>query len=465
MKGCFQNDTDRNADEELSPREVAKHVHHGRKRKSRHSYDGQMRIQNMPKAKTLPRNDFNPSPMDRRQTGPGASSFGPLERQPTLYAMPTHLMLSSSSSSYSPPQVSSPVMVPAQMAAPQTLKRTQTVPFQRSDSLHRAVTGLGNLMEEAISVARDAAEKGRNEDVANILDNATVALRHASIAQDRLNAGRMSSPLQLSPTNSRGRERSDTDSSIAPDSDVSSTHSKAGTVTTAPTLLTRSAHSSRQPIVVPQRRKHASHKASVHRASTLPPCRHSTDSISRTPPRLYQPPSADSIVRDFAYARDKTAKAEAARALSKQYGAASTYYDDHGESVIEQPGARPSISRPMTMEKPLPEIPGRKGTICHRRRKRKKFPIHYLEPIPIDNDPAVPPRKSSRQFAANRGLDDRRLSRQPRPAHVESMYDNTRPLNKTRSMPVVNEKISTEVVRNDSGVITDTRYVQPVMPS
>ena len=418
----------------------------------------------MPKARTFPRRAFEPQTVTAQR--PDAPTFGPPARQSTLYAMPTHLIPSSSSSSYSPPQMSSPVMVPVQMAAPQSLGRKSTAPFQRSNSLHRAVTGLGNLMEEAINVARDAAEKGRNEEVANILDNATVALRHASIAQDRLNAGRMSSPLVLSPPNSGRHERTDTDSSIAPDSDASSIRSEAHTVATAPTMLTRSAHSSLQPMVEGQHKPGRVPTAKISpRASTLPPRRHSTDSISRTPPRLYQPPSADSIVRDFAYAREKTAKAEAARALSKQYGSASGYYGDHGESVKSQPGIRPSISAPMITDKPLPELPGRRGTMCHRRRRRRNFPIHYLEPIPIDSDPPVPPRKISRQFATSRGIveesSERRRSKQPRPAHVESVYHHAQPPTRSKTMPPVQEKGPTEPERTESGMITDTRYGNP----
>ncbi|KAF2211689.1 hypothetical protein CERZMDRAFT_98119 [Cercospora zeae-maydis SCOH1-5] len=78
------------------------------------------------------------------------------------------------------------------------------------------------------------------------------------------------------------------------------------------------------------------------------------DSVSRTPPRLYHPPSADSIIRDFAYTGPKYLRRHSTHSLKRtRYGAAASYYGDHGESVATQPGIRPSIcvSKP---EAPLP---------------------------------------------------------------------------------------------------------------
>lgn len=479
-----QNDGEQGLDADISPLETAGPSRRGRRRESRQSRSSNPRIKDMPKAKTLPRRTFVEPIPDPQE--PDFPPPGPPARKSTLFAMPTHLLPSSSSSSYSPQQSStSPVIVP--LSVPSSPTRTATMPIQRSNSLHRAVTGLGNLMEEAISVAQEAAKRGRNDEVANILDNATIALRHASVAQNRMAAGRMSSPLVLDPQPQAGRhEHSDSESSIAPDSDVSSTHSRTQTMDTAPTLLTKSAQSSRQPIAVSQTKP--SGCASVasptirQNPRDVPPRRHSTDSISRTPPRLYQPPSADSIVRDFAYAREKTAKAEAARGLSRQYGAASGYYHDHGESVKAQPGVRPSVSAPMITDAPLSELPGRRrlSICCHPRRRRKNFPIHYLEPVVIDGDdsaPVPPPRKSSHNIQTTCGIEEptrrKRAKTQPvqeAPEMVEASkgYYHSRPPANLRALAPVpapaRTATTTTLKRNDSGFVTDHRYGTPNFP-
>ena len=483
-----QSDGEPAFEEGVSPHADARPSKHGHRRESRQSRSGQHRLRDMPKAKTLPRRTVD-SPMPQ-PVEPSPPPIGPPQRKSTLFAMPTHLLPSSSSSGYSPQQSStSPVMVPmVPLAVPNSPTRATTMPVQRSNSLHRAVTGLGNLMEEAISVAQEAARKGRNDEVANILDYATIALRHASVAHDRMAAGRMSSPLVLEPQQFVRKEHSDSESSIAPDSDASSTHSRAHTVDTAPTVFTRSAQSSRQPIVVdqykPSGRAPTSQKAVLQNPRDVPPRRHSTDSISRTPPRLYQPPSADSIVRDFAYARSQNAKAEAARALSRQYGAASGYYHDHGESVKAQPGVRPTMNPPMITDALLPEIPGerKKPSICHRRRRRKNFPIHYLEPVVVDSDdaapmapPPPPPRKSSRNIQTTRGIDEptrRKKSKtqpvQEAPEMAEASYYHSKPPANLRSIvpqptPTPQRAATTALERNESGLVIDNRYVVPLI--
>ena len=76
-------------------------------------------------------------------------------------------------------------------------------------------------------------------------------------------------------------------------------------------------------------------------------------SIVPTPPRLYQPASTESVVRDFAYDNTRHAKARSLTSLAakQSFGAAADFYGDHGESVTNQPGVRKSI------EKPLPDLP------------------------------------------------------------------------------------------------------------
>ena len=57
-------------------------------------------------------------------------------------------------------------------------------------------------MEEALHVARSAAQRGENDEVANILNSATHALRKASAVHGQKDYGQMSKPLRLSPPES-----------------------------------------------------------------------------------------------------------------------------------------------------------------------------------------------------------------------------------------------------------------------
>ncbi|KAK5005318.1 hypothetical protein LTR28_007858, partial [Elasticomyces elasticus] len=171
-------------------------------------------------------------------------------------------------------------------------------PSPRTDvrSLRRAVTGLENLMEEALAVARDAAAQNRTSDVASILDEATVALRRASTVR-----GRMAEPLTLS--------ESDMESLYSTsDSDVSSVSScMQRSVDTLPTAYTKSAQSSHEPIRLPAQgteahlKRVSSDKVDTLRPGDYFPSESDGESISKTPPRLYHPKSADSIVIDWAY--------------------------------------------------------------------------------------------------------------------------------------------------------------------
>lgn len=322
-------------------------------------------------------------------------------------------------------------------------------------------------MEEALNVARNAAQTGRNDEVAHILDSATLALRKASTVHGRLNDGRMSQPLVLSPPASE--RDSDSESSVGPDSDVSSMHSRGHSMDTAPTILTKSAQSSQQPILVDQRKSIGQFpgklKASVEsfddkHEQKVSPDRHS---MSRTPPRLYQPPSADSIVRDFAYARAKTAKAEAARKFSRSYGSAADYYGDTGQSVGAQPGVRPSVSAPVVTDKPLPKPPGaiqrpsigRINDIELPNERRQKKPVRRVEPTPTQT---IPPRISSRSWPSPPDTETPARHRRPkhhRP-HLSDLFESPQyhqhPKAQDREAPDPYDK------QRGGSLVTDTRY-------
>ncbi|KAF2483559.1 hypothetical protein BDY17DRAFT_316877 [Neohortaea acidophila] len=294
----------------------------------------------------------------------------PPSRRPTLFAMPTHLLLSSSSSSQSPLHTSPPQLPalpdqPSPPLSPPPIRQSREV-RQPSQSLNRAVTGLENLVHEALNVARDAAQSGRNDEVASVLDSATIALRRASTVQGQMNTGRMSQPLVLSPAVS-DLDVSDSESSVGPDSDASSARHSVDTV---PTVLTRM-------LVDPESSRRKSFKASFETLDDRSPDRHS---IGHTPPRLYQPPSAESVVRDFAYARAQTARAEAARQLSRSHGAAEAYYCDTGQPVAAQPGVRPSLSAPVMIDEPI----------------KARSPTQRPSERPPDPEPPTPRRRRER---------------------------------------------------------------------
>ncbi|KAF7188053.1 hypothetical protein HII31_10625 [Pseudocercospora fuligena] len=89
----------------------------------------------------------------------------------------------------------------------------------------------------------------------------------------------------------------------------------------------------------------------------------SDDSMSHTPPQLYQPSSVESIVKDFAYTPQSLTRKRSQQSLDRElYGAAASFYHDHGQSVAAQPGVRHSIAY---AQKDLPALP----PTAHRRRR------------------------------------------------------------------------------------------------
>lgn len=154
--------------------------------------------------------------------------------------------------------------------------------------LRRAITGLEGLMQEAISVAKDAAEHKKPEEVSEILEEAAIALRRASTTglQHRATMQQLE-PLPVSD--------SDLDTS-----DESSSFSESGSSVddghlsheTSHTVLTAGTHPSQVFVSAPYTRNGrpvGSDQGEV------------VDSIPGTPPRFYNPPSVESITRDFAY--------------------------------------------------------------------------------------------------------------------------------------------------------------------
>lgn len=197
-----------------------------------------------------------------------------------------------------------------------TRRRSDADVRRHNSSLTRTVTGLENLMEETLRVTREAARSGRGQDIASVLDEATLALREAGAVRSGM--GRpLRSPPRTSPHSSQsGKGDVSSNSSSVSRARVSSE--------TLPTIITHGGQFKR-------RLRRVKRQRSDHESS------------SRTPPRLYPAPSADSIVRDFAYTTAKRGRRHSDSAAGN-YGAAACFYGDQGQSVAVQPGVRKSIA-------------------------------------------------------------------------------------------------------------------------
>lgn len=101
---------------------------------------------------------------------------------------------------------------------------------------------------------------------------------------------------------------------------------------------------------------------SARPSAPLPDGLPSDDSMSHTPPQLYQPSSVESIVKDFAYTPNLRRNPSHRSFDQALYGAAASFYRDHGESVATQPGFRHNIDPP---GQGLPSLP----PAAHKRRQ------------------------------------------------------------------------------------------------
>jgi hypothetical protein len=190
-------------------------------------------------------------------------------------------------------------------------------------NLERAVTGLHNLMEEALTVAQDAAQNNRTQDFAQILDEAKIALRKSSTVHLS-----MSPPLRIDDTESEEYFSSDdydqdSDSDADIESNISSVKPKEmPSIASVPTAyiksksglslkqipttvpLTAPRYSIRQqsivhPIVSPpfenDGRRPTSQQAAVGPSSS------EDFSMTQTPPQMYSKMSKASTTHDWAY--------------------------------------------------------------------------------------------------------------------------------------------------------------------
>lgn len=287
----------------------------------------------------------------------------PMAKTSTLNVLPAHLMAPSSSSASS-------VQVRTRSPQPK-VERIST----RTAPLSQAVTGLEKLMDEALSVAKHAAKNGNSAGIANVFDDATAALRRASAVQTDLAA-----PLKLSSSESMRTYSSDSD--VSPQASIRG--SRQPSAETVPTAYTKSAKPSVEHMATSEEQT-KSYKLH-HGRSSLPteePLSAAEDSMSPTPPRLYQPHSADSIVRDFAYNGPKTKRRHSiASAERAAYGEAAVYYRDEGQSVAMQPGVRKSIPG---VDKALPPllVSHKRGRAAQGKQERvhRSHSLHHVDRV------------------------------------------------------------------------------------
>lgn len=310
------------------------------RRSRRRSLDGHRSYDSshLPIEDRKPEPDFAPP-----DSQPTSSRFQRLRRPTTLYALPGHLMAPSSSSSPSVPShlkissddsSSEKYVRKATLPEPPTLHKHRSERHRTDGDLKDAADRLGLLVDQAIGSVDNATVSGLSDEVIQILRDTSAALQKANkvLSPQSQPAAR---PLRRTV---RGSSRSSRPRGSEHSSEESYDSRREGSAETAPTHFTASGRPSHQQMG--ERRDH------LEEPKMPPDDASGNGSIAQTPLRLYQVPSADSIVRDFAYAKARNAKAQSAQSLSAPagFGAAADFYGDHGESIKTQPGVRKSIA-------------------------------------------------------------------------------------------------------------------------
>jgi len=333
-------------------------------------------------------------------------------------------------------------------------------------SLESAVTGLQDLMHEALTVAKEAARQDQGHEVAQILNEATLALRKAATVHDQI-----AEPLQLTESeigaSSSDDYIADSDSDADVESEISSIHSRRhGSDETAPTMYTYSksglsmrlpaiapfqvddkpsplvpavgnpAHpgdhyfmplaESQQPTVSPPfqkdgklpRSRHVSiddsHPTNIYLSSS------SADrSIGQTPPTMYQSPSVDSIATDWAYVKRVPGRrdlkdgamsqpSQSPEQVSVMIPPAPTQAPGHEQInviVRNKPSQAPEVDivvQPANLS--LPEIPKRKSTIRPPRTEEQSStePVSVAVGVPAYGTGNIPRKRTHPQQGVGR---------------------------------------------------------------
>ncbi|KAI4724300.1 hypothetical protein E4T49_07971 [Aureobasidium sp. EXF-10728] len=244
----------------------------------------------------------------------GRYNDGTISRKPTVRGIATPT--ARNTVAFRSPDVSPKTQSPPTSSLTSTEKERK--------NLERAVTGLHNLMEEALTVAQDAAQNNRTQDVAHILDEAKIALRKSSIAH-------MAPPLRIDDTESDEYFSSDEyDQASDSDADIESNASSMQpkpmpSNVNIPVAYTKSKtglslESAPVPSAVPPVPRYSIRKQStVHPIVNLPfesegkrpasqeavarPQSSEDFSMTQTPPQAYAKLSTSSAAHDWAYVK------------------------------------------------------------------------------------------------------------------------------------------------------------------
>ncbi|KAI7509175.1 MFS general substrate transporter [Hortaea werneckii] len=309
--------------------------------------------------------------------------------------IPSHLLtstdVSNSPRDISPKNTVKPRPIPHH---PPPIATTSHDLRRETRKMDTAIRDHEKIMAKAFGAADEAAGRGHSNEVARILEGASSALHNASTTAlyRRSTTRPINSPLRLSPSESG----LSTDGEFSDDHDLwDLQHSREQSAETAPTLVT--AQSSKSPLLAAPYTKDGKQpvprRASMHSGSSAEDV-----SIAPTPPGLYQPPSVESIVRDFAYNDIQSAKARslASLAAKKSFGAAADFYNDQGESVAYQTGVRRSMNPPLP-DLPSEERPSSRHEQKHQRPAKPARPQHEtsakqielreLDHVPTSSEP------------------------------------------------------------------------------
>lgn len=270
--------------------------------------------------------------------------------------------------------------------------------FERDAKDHQlddAIDGFEDLVQEAVEMAEDAADQEKMDEVTEIIEGATNALRMASIipANHFMVVG---SPRHVS-------ESSYSSSGVSSISEESTSDDRRSS-SSSQTILTRASPPARVAISVPHkkdgRRPKSEHgDVAIEIEQPLPTA--PGTSVSPTPPRFYPKQSADSVAIDWAYVPARKSEIEQQRKPSSPEGA-------------DLYPARPSrIS--MHDNKPLEPEPAQISTHDHenfvsrgtkRRHRSGDFEIHRKHRGSRGRDGSHDRRKEDAQGSSFLSLDE-----------------------------------------------------------
>ncbi|KAF4547122.1 Hypothetical protein D9617_58g048330 [Elsinoe fawcettii] len=276
----------------------------------------------------------------------------------------------------------------------------------QNPSMRDTMQNLRGLMSEAMKVAEEAERQNRAEDMSTIFREASLAMRNASQVSGQMKSPLQLSDIELSPTSEE--YTADSSSDIGSESSAwDSPSRKELSNETMPTQYSISAPSVGSPSVsspfVDPEKKHSTQ--AVSKLLIPPPADPVSESeispgtISEKPKstqlglphalqKLSQPPSADSIIIDFAYVERQSGVPSSSSAMVNPAGPrprsksrrTSRFQDDvdtNPEDIMQRPSRFPTSEEPVPKLRsippdPIPESQIVSGSGPKRRKPRKR---------------------------------------------------------------------------------------------